>query len=166
MQGYLPGYDLDATTWAYLSSFLTVGIFFKFHRFWSIRNLDLVALIAFAPGLLWVAQYQGQLGGVEGGYVWLFAVGMLLLARLLADPLMVRRPLLEPNLNASGLTFTGVALLVFLMTNVVTGRTYPIALQPLTSRRPARSPSRARPDPPSPGAWPFGQARSCRTWRW
>ena len=33
---------------------------------------------------------------------------------------MVRRPLLEPNLSASGLTFTGVALLVFLMANVMT----------------------------------------------
>ena len=38
------------TTWAYLSSLLTIGIYFKFHRFWSVRNLDLVALIGFAPG--------------------------------------------------------------------------------------------------------------------
>ena len=33
---------------------------------------------------------------------------------------MVRRPLLEPNLSAGGLTFTGVALLAFLIANVVT----------------------------------------------
>ncbi len=133
MSGYLPGYELDPTTWVYLSSFLTVGMFFKFHRLWSIRNLDLLALIAFAPGLLWIALLEGQ-----WGYVWLFTVGGLFLVRLLLDPLMVRRPLLEPNLNASGLTFTGVALLVFLMTNVVTGKVPLLAKQPITSNPEAR----------------------------
>ena len=38
--------------------------------------------------------------------------------RLLLDPLMVRRPLLEPNLSASGLTFAGAVLLVFMVVNV------------------------------------------------
>src|SRR5690606_13717001 len=42
----------DPTTWVYLSSFLTIGLFFVFHRFWSMRNLDLVLLILLAPGLL------------------------------------------------------------------------------------------------------------------
>jgi hypothetical protein len=128
MQSYLPGYELDPATWAYLSSLLTIGVFFKFHRFWSVRNLDLVALILMAPGLWWVAQRQGP-----GGYIWLFMVGGFFLVRLLLDPLMVRRPLLEPNLNASGLTFTGVALLAFLMGNVVTGNLPPLAGQPIQS---------------------------------
>ena len=57
---------------------------------------------------------------VQAGYVWLFAVSGFFLIRLLLDPVMVRRPLLEPNLSASGLTFTGMALLVFLMANVIT----------------------------------------------
>ena len=35
---------------------------------------------------------------------------------------MVRRPLLEPNLSASGLTFSGAALMVFLVANVLTVR--------------------------------------------
>ena len=39
------------TTWAYLSSLLIVGLFFKFGRFWSVRNLDLLLLILLAPGL-------------------------------------------------------------------------------------------------------------------
>ena len=52
------------------------------------------------------------------GYAWLFGVGGFFVVRLLLDPLMVRRPLLEPNLSASGLTFACVALLVFLMANV------------------------------------------------
>ncbi|WP_236622140.1 hypothetical protein [Novipirellula maiorica] len=44
----------DPTTWVYLSSFLTIGLFFVFHRFWSIRNLDIFLLILLAPGLLMV----------------------------------------------------------------------------------------------------------------
>ena len=48
----------DPTTWVYLSSFLTIGLFFVFHRFWSIRNLDIALLILLAPGLLMV--YEGR----------------------------------------------------------------------------------------------------------
>lgn len=115
MREILFEYELNPTTWVYLSSLITIGIYFKFHRFFSIRNLDLIALISFSPGLLLVSHGQEQLG-----YGWLFAVGGFFLVRLLLDPLMVRRPLLEPNLSAGGLTFTGAALLVFLMTNVIT----------------------------------------------
>lgn len=52
----------DPTTWVYLSSFLTIGLFFVFHRFWSIRNLDIVLLILLAPGLLVVHEgYRREL---------------------------------------------------------------------------------------------------------
>ena len=115
MREILFEYEMHPTTWVYLSSLLMIGIYFKFHRFWSVRNLDLVGLIAFAPGLLLVARGQEQLG-----YTWLFVVSGLFMIRLLLDQVMVRRPLLEPNLSASGLTFTGISLLVFLMANVVT----------------------------------------------
>jgi hypothetical protein len=117
MQRVLFEYYVDPTTWVYLSSLMTVGIYFKFRRFWSVRNVDLIGLIAFAPGLLLVARDQPNLG-----YLWLFAVGAAYLLRLLIDPTMVRRPLLEPNLSVDGLTFTGVALIVFLVANVVTGK--------------------------------------------
>ncbi len=56
------------------------------------------------------------------GFLWMFAVGGLITARLLLDSALVRRPLLEPNLNAAGLTFLGSSLLFFLMANVVTGQ--------------------------------------------
>jgi hypothetical protein len=106
-------YEMHPTTWVYLSSLLTIGIYFKFHRFFSVRNLDLIGLILFAPGLLLVARGYGPLG-----YVWLFAIGGFFLVRLIFDPAMVRRPLLEPNLNASGLTFTGACFLAFMIANV------------------------------------------------
>ncbi|MGA2059557.1 MAG: hypothetical protein ABSG67_03675 [Thermoguttaceae bacterium] len=121
MQEILFDYKLNPTTWAYLSSLLMIGMYFKFHRFWSVRNLDLVALIGISPGLLLI--YYGLAnhapGQVQGGYVWLFGISGFFLIRLLIDPIMVRRPLLEPNLSVSGLTFTGVALLIFLMANIV-----------------------------------------------
>jgi hypothetical protein len=122
MQEILFGYKLNPTTWAYISALMMIGIYFKFHRFWSVRNLDLIGLIAFSPGLLLVYYGLSTNGShwIRAGYVWLFAVGGFFLIRLLLDPVMVRRPLLEPNLSASGLTFTGISLLVFLMANVVT----------------------------------------------
>lgn len=46
------------TTWAYLASLLIIGLFFKFGRFWSVRNLDLLLLILLAPGLLLVSEGQ------------------------------------------------------------------------------------------------------------
>ncbi|GIW93546.1 MAG: hypothetical protein KatS3mg110_1587 [Pirellulaceae bacterium] len=45
-------------TWVYLSSLLLIGLYFKFNRFWSVRNFDLVLLVLLSPGLLLV-----QFGG-------------------------------------------------------------------------------------------------------
>lgn len=122
MQEILFDYRLNPTTWAYISALMMIGTYFKFRRFWSVRNLDLAGLIALSPALLLV--YYGlawqQPNLIQAGYVWLFVMSGFFLVRLLLDPVMVRRPLLEPNLSASGLTFTGVALLVFLMANVIT----------------------------------------------
>jgi hypothetical protein len=159
-------HGVDPTTWAYLSSLLTIALFFKFSRVWSVRNVDLIGLILLAPGLLCVeygayferldANNDGQVtrnevpehqrerfagffdrmdrdgdqiitraaldAAKQVGYIWLFCTAGFFLIRLLLDPLMVRRPLLEPNLSAGGLTFLGVSLLVFLMANVVTNQ--------------------------------------------
>lgn len=210
-------HKVDPTTWVYLSSLLMIGLYFKFGRFWSVRNLDLVLLILLAPGLL-TAQYGGEdraraarmamagaqrvdapptgtlaepitdstppaaltspptrAGAVVGaipeesapeplasgqtstgksrtieresasqdevptlaqaalqssvrierfGFLWLFAVGAVWLVRLLLDPTMVRRPLLEPNLTTGGLIFLGCSLFVFLMANVWTSQRF------------------------------------------
>ena len=54
------------------------------------------------------------------GFLTLFVVQSLILVRLLIDPLMVRRPLLNPNLTTGGLYFISISLFVFMMGNVVT----------------------------------------------
>lgn len=114
---------VSPTTWVHLSSLLTIAIFFKFSRLWSVRNLDLIALILLAPGLL-AAQWghaSGSPGVEQFGYIWLFGATLWFLVRTLLDPMMVRRPLLEPNLSVGGLTFLGIALYAFMMANVLTG---------------------------------------------
>ena len=175
--GYFPfGFKpIEPSTWAYLSSLLMLALFFKFNRFWSFRNLDLMLLILLAPGLLMihygsslqadldraaidgnaiVQQENGQVNpeasaeeNVESaessdqteseiddsgrkpltawqqlqrfGYIWLFAVGLVWMARLFYDPLLVRKPMLEPNLNVGGLVFLACSLAIFLFANVV-----------------------------------------------
>ncbi len=114
---------VNPTTWAYLSSLLMIALYFKFNRILSVRNLDLLGLIALAPALLMV-QYgraHSNTGIEHAGYIWLFAVSGLFMLRLLLDPAMVRRPLLEPNLSVGGLTFLGVSLFAFLTANVIVG---------------------------------------------
>ena len=55
-------HPVHPTTWVYLSSLLMLGVFFKFSRFWSVRNIDLVLLILLAPGLLIVGLGQERAG--------------------------------------------------------------------------------------------------------
>ena len=135
MQDILFEYELNPTTWAYLSALLTIGIYFKFNRLFSVRNFDLLGLIFFSPALLLV--FHGMVKVlpdlVQFGFAWLFAVSLLFVVRLFLDPLMVRRPMLEPNLSASGLTFTGIAILVFLTANVVSDRP-PLRLELVLAR--------------------------------
>lgn len=131
----LAGYDLQPTTWVYIASLMIVGIFFKFNRVLSVRNLDLSAMLAIAPGMLLVAAGRGLLaplvapdsssGREQLGFWWLFLMTGFFSVRLLLDTLMVRRPLLTPNLSTGGLTFTLAALLVFLSANVLTGKVRP-----------------------------------------
>ena len=215
------GYErIQETSWAYLSSLLMLALFFKFNRFWTMRNLDLLLLILLAPGLLMVyhgermpsgsaaagvnlpvvvkpaetnplappssgsengsadgqanqvsspeSSFAGELPAKTGdsqlpsdsqaglpapitptpaqpantrpadveptpmteltagqrlqraGYIWLLAVGGIFLVRLLIDPLLVRKPMLEPNLTIGGLVFLGCSLMIFSFANIIT----------------------------------------------
>jgi len=61
---YVP---IPPTTWAYLSSFLMLALFFKFNRFWSFRNLDLVLIMLLAPGLLMIDAGQRHVASQKKG---------------------------------------------------------------------------------------------------
>ena len=87
--------------WLYLTLLGCVTLFFKFSRIWSVRNLDLLLLFALSPGAL-----MRLVGTVDRqpwiAYVWLFLGSAAWLIRCVLDLGLSRRPLLEPNLNASG----------------------------------------------------------------
>ena len=176
--GYFPfGFKpIEPSTWAYLSSLLMLALFFKFNRFWSFRNFDLILIILLAPGLLMVhygtqqqqklersamvgdsileengemnlplARNSSSLELVNGppeseeievedetrkplnvwqqlqryGFIWLFVVQFLWVIRLLNDQLLVRKPMLEPNLKLGGLVFLCCSLAIFLFANVL-----------------------------------------------
>lgn len=136
MSEFLFRYErLEPTTWAYLSALLIIALFFKFNRIFSIRNLDLLLLLMLAPGLLGIRlgiEYDSPSAELFG-YWWLFGVNGVLLVRALWDSAMVRRPLLDPNMNASGLLFLAVSLFLFLMANVITSE--PDASDMLSAQR-------------------------------
>ncbi|MEX0669630.1 MAG: hypothetical protein WD060_04130 [Pirellulales bacterium] len=115
---------VNPTTWFYFASLLSVALFFKFNRLWSIRNVDLLGLVLMAPGILAVEYggYKANVPDQQLGYVWIFVVSAWFLVRMLCDSMMVRRPMLEPNLTTGGLVFLGMSLLVFLLANVITTR--------------------------------------------
>ncbi len=102
-------YEISPTTWFYLSSLMIVGIFFKFYRVLSVRNLDILALLCFGPGMLLL-----MFGYSQAGYIIMFSFSLFYTIRLLLDNLMVRRPMLEPNLDSDGMVFTCLSLLLFL----------------------------------------------------
>ncbi len=106
----------NASTWFYFSLFLTVALFFRFSRPWSLRNFDLLALFLMVPGLL-VLQYGGA--GRTGdrstamlAYGWLLAANAYWLGRLLYDLALPRRPLMHVNLATAGMVCLGIGLFV------------------------------------------------------
>ncbi|MEQ8790675.1 MAG: hypothetical protein RIC55_30540 [Pirellulaceae bacterium] len=232
----------DPTTWFYLSSLLTIGLYFKFSSLWRVRNIDLLLLLLLGPGLLLqdcghkmqqaaqrllvaeaaistvqdapLVDLPGEGGAISApesddaggqspndsgdganagdaerfgpldvggnsalggepdaadraldaaaaatspqtanvsesatadasiestsmvqrqrgrflemmGFIWLLGVGALLMTRMLLDPMMVRRPLLEPNLSSGGLIFIGCSLFILLIAIIVSGTPTP-----------------------------------------
>ncbi len=112
-------YEMLPSTWFVLSSLLLLAVFFRFNRFWSIRNFDILGLIFFTPGLLYIAMAGGETVNSQNdqGYIWLAFIGAVIFVRLILDAFMVRRPLLEPNLSSYALTFSCIMLTAFMVAN-------------------------------------------------
>ncbi|MDR3110928.1 MAG: hypothetical protein LBU65_14765 [Planctomycetaceae bacterium] len=117
MPASLLQYEMLPTTWFFVSSLIIVAAFFKFNRFLSIRNIDVVGLILLTPGQLLLAMKNDQ-----SGYNWLLWIACIFCVRMFYDIIMVRRPLLEPNLTPGGLVFACVALFAFLIASVAINR--------------------------------------------
>ncbi|MFO0951051.1 MAG: hypothetical protein U0835_07855, partial [Isosphaeraceae bacterium] len=134
---------ISPEVWLILSLMGCVTLFFKFSRVWSVRNLDLILLFAVSPGLM-------MLVGAHDRQPWsafalLFLGSGLWLVRCLVDLGLSRRPLLEPNLNMSGLVCLAIGILGLLLVETV-------SLPP--NEGAARNPADPRPqvETPPPGA--------------
>src|SRR5262245_54202863 len=121
-------------TWLYVAAPLAVALFFQFTRLFCVRNLDVLTLFLFAPGLLLLGESHHLLQAAWAldpaavdefrqlrsraeqfnlwGYVWLITASGYFLLRCLADLTLVRRPALGANLNLSGLAWLAGSLFV------------------------------------------------------
>ncbi len=108
---------LGPEIWLFLSLLCCMTLFFKFSRFWSVRNLDLLLLFVLAPGMMVLSGKGDQPSW--NAYVCLFIGSGLWLIRCCADLGLARRPLLEPNLSASGLLCLSVGVLGLLLAETV-----------------------------------------------
>jgi len=108
---------LGPEVWLFLSLLGCVTLFFKFSRFWSVRNLDLLLLFVLAPGMMLIVGNRGH--HPWSAYIWLFLGSGLWLVRCLLDLGLARRPLLEPNLNFSGLLCLSIGVLGLLLAETV-----------------------------------------------
>lgn len=104
------GYNLDTPTWFYLSMLLIIAVFFRFHRLWSLRNVDLCLLLCASPGLILIQQPESY----RWGSMLLGGVTFLFLLRTLMDGLLQRRPHTTQNLNPAGLAFLCASAFVLL----------------------------------------------------
>ena len=128
----------NPTVWFYFSALLAVSLFFKFSRLLSVRNLDVVTLFLFMPGLLMLTESGGR---NLWGFAWLLGASGYFFARCLLDLGLVRRPVLSPNLTLGGLFCLAGTLFVSLLT------------VPLESPR-GRSSEQGDPAPSSPSSLP------------
>ena len=121
MNQVLYGYSVSGATWIYLSALLIVGVYFRFNRLWSRRNLDLVLLLALSPGLLLIEHGAMQPDADAGriGYTVLLLASAALLVRVLLDPFARWRPRFEQNMNSAGMLWLIICALVFLGTRAI-----------------------------------------------
>lgn len=112
----------NSATWFYLSLMLAVGLFFKFNRFFSLRNWDVLSLFLLVPGFLFLhAAAQQSLDPdlrnsaramSQYGFIWLMAGSACFFFRCLFDLTLVSRPAMHPNLNLAGLAWLGTAMFI------------------------------------------------------
>lgn len=111
----------NAASWFYFALMLAVALFFKFNRFFSIRNWDILSLFLLVPGFLFLQEAHriSDAGAASSeatkqlqlyGYIWLISGSLCFFVRCLIDLALLSRPALFPNLNLSGLAALSVAL--------------------------------------------------------
>jgi hypothetical protein len=142
----------NPTVWFYFSALLAVALFFKFSRLLSMRNLDMVTLFLFMPGLLLLTESGGE---NRWGFAWLLGASGYFVARCLFDLGLARRPVLTPNLSLGGLFCLAGTLFVSLLA-------VPLESRKKASEQADAAPS-ATPSLPDKALMPVGERIAQRT---
>ncbi|MDX2038721.1 MAG: hypothetical protein SFX72_18895 [Isosphaeraceae bacterium] len=132
-------------TWLFITLLGCLTLFFKFSRFWSVRNLDLVLLFALVPGMMLLVSGGSTRPWIA--FVWLFVGTLCWLFRCLLDVGLTRRPVVEPNLNAAGLACLSFGVLGLLVVETVS-----LPVSEGSGRNPAETQNESGPEPPPPGS--------------
>ncbi|GIW89417.1 MAG: hypothetical protein KatS3mg108_3741 [Isosphaeraceae bacterium] len=113
----LESLGLPFGVWLFLTLLFWFALFFKFHRFWSIRNLDLVLMLAQLPALLHLTTRDDR---PASAFALLFVGLGIWLVRCVLDLALTRRPVLEPNLDSAGLGCLMAGLLALVAIEAIT----------------------------------------------
>jgi hypothetical protein len=111
------GLGIGPKVWLFLALLSCLTLFFKFSRFWSIRNLDLVLLFALGPAMVRLVSANDP--HPWWAFFWLMVGSTLWLVRCFIDLALVRRPALEPNLNSAGLACMAIGVLLCLLVETI-----------------------------------------------
>lgn len=123
--------DVTHPAWLFYAALLVLAVFFRFSRLISVRNLDLLLILAISTTLVltgtWPSTADEATQSVASEAVGslsrysptiLLALSVMLIIRLIFDESLTRRPRLEQNLNQQGVMFLCVPAFVILMTSV------------------------------------------------
>lgn len=123
--------DVTHPAWLFYAALLVLAVFFRFSRLISVRNLDLLLILAISTTLILTATWPStadvstqsvasEAVGSLSRYspTILLGLSVMLIIRLIFDESLTRRPRLEQNLNQQGMTFLCVPAFVILMTSV------------------------------------------------
>jgi hypothetical protein len=91
---------IGTNIWMFGTLLLCVTLFFKFGRFWSIRNLDLLLVFALVPGMMILL--GNRLEAPWWAFFWLFLGSFLWLIRCLLDLGLARRALYRRDDHPAG----------------------------------------------------------------
>lgn len=109
---------IGPTAWIVLTLVVNLAVYFKFNRLWSLRNVDLMMLFMLTPGMLALVGRPDAQPWIA--FVWLCIGTTFWLTRCFIDLGISRRPLLEPNLNAAGLTSLSAGVMALLVAETIT----------------------------------------------
>ena len=113
---------LPSIMWFQLAAVFVIALYINFRQVFTLRNWDIIALLAMVPGLILVPMLP------SAGFIVLLVVTGYWIGRCLVDVVLPSRPAVACNLNAGGLAFLLVGLFAFQIAVVFDREPHPTSL--------------------------------------